>query len=177
MARHGRQKRRAMLSPENRRPGAVVHLVPREELEVPDAPAGLRPESLAAWEGFWASDVARAVQRADWRRLTQWIEAVDELAAMRGVLREHGMVVSGSKGQPALNPLVSQIRYLEGVIERAEDAFGMSPAGRMRLGVDTGEQRAPAGVDALAAATREAFSRRMEQLAADPATDGFESVL
>jgi hypothetical protein len=38
-------------------------------------------------------------------------------------------------GQPVLNPLVAYLAHLEGIIERAEAEFGMTPVARKRLDV------------------------------------------
>ncbi len=47
--------------------------------------------------------------------------------------------VTGSQGQPVLNPLAGYIATLEAAISRAEAEFGLGPLSRMRLGIATGE--------------------------------------
>lgn len=188
MARNGRQQSRATLSVNTRQRerGAVVRLVPREELEIPDPPADLRPAALAAWADFWRSDAARAAQPADWRSIRRWAEALDQIERLNEVLRKPaskggGMFTQGSNGQPRLNPLISEIRHLEAIVERAEDRHGMSAQSRMRLGIDV--QSGPGGgaggstsasVDAMNAALREQMARR--SAATEDELEGYEPV-
>lgn len=165
--------------------GNVVRLVPREELEVPDPPADLRPAALTAWHDFWRSDAARAAQPADHRSIRRWAEALDQIERLNEVLRKPadeggGMFTQGSHGQPRLNPLISEIRHLEAVVERAEDRHGMNAQSRMRLGIDVekpgagGSSGGGYGVDAMNRALRDSMDRAAA--GADGELDGFEHV-
>lgn len=104
-------------------------------VEIPEPPEGLLPETVARWEAFWRSDMARHVQpAADMGRIIRWVQAWDEwIRATRAFKKKR--VVSGSQGQPVLNPLGGYIDKLEGVIARAEMEFGMTPMARARLGL------------------------------------------
>lgn len=57
-------------------------------------------------------------------------------------------------GQPVLNPLFGYLAQLEGQIARAEEAFGMTPMARHKLGsaAAAGSAAAPDLVDELKAA-------------------------
>lgn len=121
---------------------------------VPVPPAGLLKPSRDRWYGFWASQVARAVDlNSDLPRLVRWIKATDEYDRVAKTVKR-ARLVKGSMGQPVLNPLVQYLAQLEGQIAKAETEFGMTPMARLRLGIAaidarTRAQRAtaePAGI-------------------------------
>jgi len=105
----------------------------------PEPPRGLLKRSRGQWEAFWRSDVAKVVDpAADAQRLERWITYVDEWhRAMAAFRRER--FVTGSQGQPVINPLAGYLARLEVSIASAETEFGMGAASRMRLGIATGE--------------------------------------
>ncbi len=106
---------------------------------VPDPPSGLLVASSAAWEAFWRSEVAGAVDLdSDLGRLRRWIRDVDEYErALREFRRKR--LVAGSTGQLRLNPLAGRMKDLEASISAAENQFGMTPLSRLRLGVAVGQ--------------------------------------
>lgn len=103
----------------------------------PPLPAGIRSRrTRAIWERFWGSELRRVVNDAtDLPRLERWIRAVDELEKVQRTLRVTRLV-RGSTGQPVLNPLAGYADSLERTIEKAEEAFGMTPKHRLGLGLD-----------------------------------------
>ena len=107
----------------------------------PEPPAGLLKSSRETWDQFWSSPIAQAVEMAaDGPRLQRWIEAIDERTRVRRVFRRERLV-TGSQGQPVLNPLAGYLSTLEREIAAAEPAFGMTPIARLRLGIAIGEAR------------------------------------
>lgn len=128
---------------QNRVPKSLVIVPPAPAIPVahPAPPADLLPETVARWDEFWQSDVARAVDRtAHMGALRDWIEAVDERARVMPILRENRLV-EGSQGQPVLNPLASYLQQREAVIARAEAQFGMTPGAMARLGLTVGQAK------------------------------------
>lgn len=126
----------------DRQPAVVPARQSGEGAAVPALP--LPPgRALAAtrrtWEAFWLSDVARAVDpHTDAHRLTRWITCVDEWhRALR--LYRAGRLVEGSRGQPAVSPAWRLVSDLEEQLRHAEQALGLTPAARPRLGVVFGE--------------------------------------
>ena len=104
----------------------------------PKPPAGLLKPSRDRWDHFWESPAAQAVSpESDLPRLVRWIQASDEYDRASAVVRQ-SRLVKGSMGQPVLNPLVSYLAHLDGLITRAETDFGMTPAARRRLDVPSG---------------------------------------
>jgi len=101
----------------------------------PRPPAGLLKPARNRWWHFWESDAANAVTlESDLPRLIRWIQASDEYDRATKVVTQ-SRLVKGSMGQPVLNPLVAYLAHLEGIIERAEAEFGMTPVARKRLDV------------------------------------------
>jgi P27 family predicted phage terminase small subunit len=102
----------------------------------PRPPAGLLKTSRDRWAEFWASHAAQAVDtESDLPVLVRWIQAADEYDRAAKVVRT-ARLVKGSTGQPVLNPLVTYLVHLEGVMARAEAQFGMTPASRLLLKLD-----------------------------------------
>lgn len=118
----------------------VIELVPPPpESEVPAPPKGLAREALARWDAFWSSPVAATVDLdADGHKLTRWIVYVDEWdRAMRASRKER--LVTGSQGQPVLNPLLRYVQQLEAAIKAIEAEFGMGAKSRSDLGISMGQ--------------------------------------
>ena len=102
----------------------------------PKPPTGLLASSRTRWRKFWDSPAAQAVNlESDLPRLIRWIEATDEYDRTAKVVKD-ARLVKGSMGQPVLNPLVAYLVHLDGVISKAETAFGMTPAARIRLNLE-----------------------------------------
>jgi P27 family predicted phage terminase small subunit len=106
------------------------------------------PVTVAAWEAYWASDMARVVLDVDAPAIRRLFDLYDQHARSMDVVRM-ALVVKGSTGQIRTNPLADHVMKLEGVILRLENEFGLTPTARQRLGIRiTGaEQAAPAAVD------------------------------
>jgi P27 family predicted phage terminase small subunit len=116
-----------------------VGIVSAPKLAPPPPPKGLLSGSRKRWEEFWRSDVSQTVDRAsDMGKLERWIRAVDEYERVLKVFKT-ARLVKGSTGQPTLNPLASYLSTLEAQICKAEDAYGMSPIARLKLGIALGE--------------------------------------
>jgi P27 family predicted phage terminase small subunit len=103
----------------------------------PKPPAGLLKPARDRWAQFWGSQAAALVDLdSDLPRLVRWVHATDEYDRVAAVVRK-SRLVKGSMGQPVMNPLLSYLAHLDGVITRAESEFGMTPAARSRLDVRT----------------------------------------
>jgi P27 family predicted phage terminase small subunit len=124
--------------PQGHRKQNVVALVPNSGMERPPAPKGLLKKSKERWDGFWDSDVSQAVQSSDLYALTRWIQATDERDRFHRAVKKEP-TVTGSQGQPVLNPLAKRLADLELQIARFEVQFGMTPKARADLGVSAGD--------------------------------------
>lgn len=110
-----------------------------QHTEAPPCPGGLLVTTQRVWEAFWTSPVANAIdRRSDLPRLERWICALDEYERARRQFRANRLV-TGSTGQPVLNPLASYMSSLEAQIRATETDFGMTPMARLRLGIAVGE--------------------------------------
>lgn len=119
-------------------------------MTAPKPPAGLLKPSRDRWRKFWDSQAAQVVDTdSDLPRLVRWVQATDEYDRAAKVVKQ-ARLVRGSTGQPSLNPLVTYLVHLEGVIARAEAEFGMTPLSRLKLKLGEPEE-AQDEIDEIAA--------------------------
>ena len=105
----------------------------------PPPPDGLRPATVARWVLYWCSDVSKLVDRdVDLTALERLFELYDQRALDLEVIAEEGAVVQGSQGQPVRHPLARAVLEYGSEIGRLEDRFGVSPRGRLQLGLTVG---------------------------------------
>jgi P27 family predicted phage terminase small subunit len=116
-----------------------LELVAVSSPTIPDPPSGLLKKTGETWRAYWESQVSAAVDRkADGHRIERWIRAVDEYERCSRTFRRH-RIVSGSTGQPTLNPLAAYLAKLETSITKAEAELGLTPMARLKLGIAYGE--------------------------------------
>lgn len=106
---------------------------------VPAPPSGLLKATRDLWSSFWASPVAQIIDMAsDREALEHWIWCVDERARAKRLYRKERLV-TGSMGQIKVSPMAKQIADLTAQIKAAEEAFGLTPQARLRLGIAIGD--------------------------------------
>lgn len=121
---------------QNRRARSNLRLIDRHDPEtpIPDAPEELSPARLADWERYFSSPLAGLVAETDLsavRRLWSYYQQHDDLKA----IFQRGAMVSGSQGQPRINPAHDAMLKLETAIHRLENELGLTPSARLRLGI------------------------------------------
>jgi hypothetical protein len=117
---------------------AEVVALPRRD-EVPAAPAGLSKSWIEQWETFWSSDMSRTVSPEAMPSLVRLFKYRDQRDRLEEICEKEPFL-TGSKGQPVVNPLFARVEKLESQIVSLEDRFGLNPRQRMALGasmVDT----------------------------------------
>lgn len=118
-----------------------IGIVPEERVDiiVPEAPRGILKHSKQIWERLWASKLYDLVEiDTDMESMQAYIGLVDEYErARRGFRKER--IVEGSQGQPRLNPLGKWMLDLRKQIRDYEEAFGLTPRARFKLGITYGE--------------------------------------
>lgn len=88
-----------------------------------------------AWASFWASDFAGLLcLGTDASALLRLFDLRDERARLACVARKNRFLL-GSKEQLVLNPAYRIISSMDAEIRALEDRFGLSPLGRLHLGV------------------------------------------
>lgn len=128
-----RQKPPGLLAYQRGGRGRSLTVVARAERKPPPTPKGMSPHARKVWRDFFTDWVSDAVNyAADGERLRWWIHCVDEREKLE-VIVVNAPLVKGSHGQLMLNPLHRRIDRLTRDIERAEEAFGMTPLSRFRL--------------------------------------------
>ncbi|MDQ3380557.1 MAG: hypothetical protein M3546_09575 [Actinomycetota bacterium] len=104
-------------------------------------PRGLLAATRQAWEGFWASEVATAVDASsDMPAIVRLFTLLDERERALRIYRR-ARLVSGSQGQPVLSPAFKAIAVLDSEIRQLEDRFGLTPRARAALGLTIGQAR------------------------------------
>lgn len=103
---------------------------------IPPPPDGLSPATEALWDRVWRSEVAVHWDReSDLHVVERWAAAVEEADRLRRAIRRAGRLTMGSVGQLRPSPLYRLLELELKTIEHAEDRLGMSPMGRLRLGL------------------------------------------
>lgn len=119
----------------NKVEGQLV-VLPGDAIDTPAADASWLPDVVDEWHSFWSTDVAAAVRDSD-------LPALYRLWSLRDLQRKLFAVgaetplVAGSQGQTVINPALRQADNLSAEIRQLEDRFGLTPAARARLGLDT----------------------------------------
>src|SRR2546425_10267505 len=92
--------------------GLVEVRAASDGIAVPEPPADWLPATKQAWAGYWGSPQASLVMEADVPAISRLFAYRDELErAMRGFRAQR--FVTGSAGQPRINPLAGHISALE----------------------------------------------------------------
>src|ERR1700690_1459350 len=103
---------------------------------IPTPPDGLSPAGLALWDRWWPSRVAAHWARdSDLHVVVLLALATDEAARLTRAIRKAGRLTRGSTGQVRLSPLYAALDHETKTIERCEDRLGITPMGRLRLGL------------------------------------------
>jgi P27 family predicted phage terminase small subunit len=110
--------------------------VPSGTTRVPTAPTGLTPRVHRLWRILWKSAAASTWDAAaDLPALTRYFRNLDRWMGHEEIVRK-APVVRGSKGQLRANPLANRMDALDGSLRAIEEQFGLTPLGRMRLGLE-----------------------------------------
>ena len=131
------------------------------------APRCLLAATRQAWEGFWGSEVAAAVDASsDMPAIVRLFTLLDERERALRIYRR-ARLVSGSQGQPVLSPAFKAIAVLDSEIRQLEDRFGLTPRARAALGLTIGQARITLdqlNVAAIESATSELPDPRLEDV-------------
>lgn len=112
----------------------MLRALPAKARRIPTPPKDITAEARAAWRAFWLSPIAQAIDlNADGTALRRWIVAVSQRETLLDEIAG-AETTKGSTGQDRLNPRYATLKELERTIAHYEEAFGMTPLARMRLG-------------------------------------------
>lgn len=93
-----------------------------------------RPETLTAWELFWADPVATALTEVDQVVLLRWAHHLDRAVRLTAQA-DRNPVAKGSMGQPVENPKYGTASRAMAVVEKCEAQLGIGALNRARLGI------------------------------------------
>lgn len=130
--------------PDDQRQGAAP---PALELVTPvgvavDKPAageGWSEATVAGWDAWWASDVARMIDVASEAPIVfRCFDLLDQAERFEAEGRQQPLV-EGSTGQPTINPLLKHAQVLRDEARRDEAVLGRGPKRRLDLGIKFGD--------------------------------------
>ena len=109
------------------------------ELEAPAAGEGWSGETVAEWESWWASDVARMIDVASEAPIVfRCFDLLDQAERFEAEGRLEALV-EGSTGQKVINPLLKHAQALRDEARRDEAVLGRGPKRRLDLGIKFGD--------------------------------------
>ncbi len=108
----------------------------------PDAPQRADGKPIlaavrAAWVEFWDSDLSGLVLPADMPAMVRLFRMYDSRERMERAYLD-APFSTGSTGQVVIHPAAKEVASLDGRITALEDRFGITPMGRLKLGVTFG---------------------------------------
>lgn len=125
--------------PERRINRVTKRLGLADRVEPPAMPRGLCQQARTQWEDFWGDEVSRSVRRPDFGVALRWIKNVDRYWKLTAEA-DREFMVTGSTGQPKVNPLYALCDKLDAQIRLDEAQLGIGGLARLRLGVLLTEQ-------------------------------------
>ena len=118
----------------NNLPGAGIIAI-----NVPEPDDEWADQVADEWYDYWNSPIASVLNRdSDVSALRRLFDYKHELVWAMAAYRS-ARITLGSMGQDRVNPMADMVMKLEKLIIPLEDRFGMSPAGRIRLGASAVE--------------------------------------
>ena len=109
------------------------------EIVVPAAGEGWSEATVAEWDAWWASDVARMIDVVSEAPIVfRCFDLLDQAARFEAVGRSEPLV-EGSTGQMVINPLLKHAQGLRDEARRDEAVLGRGPKRRLDLGIKFGD--------------------------------------
>lgn len=109
--------------------------------QVPEPATDWRERTKVEWRALWSHTVASTFDvKLHEPALRRLFDLRDERDRLRDVGRGEA-VVSGSMGQPVLNPVFSRINQIDSQILALEREFGLTVSSLLKLGINYGQAR------------------------------------
>ena len=109
------------------------------DVERPSPGEGWSDATIAGWDAWWASDVARMIDVASEAPIVfRCFDLLDQAERFESAGREQPLV-EGSTGQPTINPLLKHAQALRDEARRDEAVLGRGPKRRLDLGIKFGD--------------------------------------
>lgn len=97
----------------------------------------LLAQTVTSWKTFWDSELAQLVLPADLPALQRLFRMYDARERLERTFMSKPFV-DGSTGQLVAHPAAKVVASLDTAIDRLEPRFGITPKGRLELGVTFG---------------------------------------
>lgn len=139
--------------PSGRAPDGVVAPY-RGNKAIPPAPTDLGERGELEWYRIWEAGIVWLHPNEDYHWIVQIAYAYDDIEEFRKEIAATGLIVKGyTKDMLVANPLIKEVRQLEGVIRKCLSQIGFSPTDRARLGIQ--EVKLQSGLQDLQNKTRQ----------------------
>lgn len=130
------------------------------ELAVPEPDDGWSEATVAEWQAWWGSEVARLIEpESETPIVRRLFDLLDQAARFEAAGRAEPMV-AGSTGQLVINPLLKHAQGLRDEARRDEAVLGRGPKRRLDLGIKFGD----------AARSLDEINRRMSANSSGPSS-------
>lgn len=137
-AKAGRPSTRKSVKQDERQQREAIVLALPASVKCPEPSDSWLPEVVSAWQAFWSSDVAAAVDDALLPAVRRLFDLRSRQAAAFS-LYDAQPYVDGSTGQPRINPAFDAAMKLETAITALEDRYGLTSKAKVNLGLAFGQ--------------------------------------
>lgn len=132
-----RQKHPEMLAFTRGGRGRQLQTLPMElQRTAPPCPEGAALETRLAWERLWDSPLSSTIAETDLPALYRWLWWLDQWVGATSSLSRIAL-----RRPQGMKALLRYVRICEASLSKLEEAFGMTPLARMRLGITFTEGR------------------------------------
>lgn len=128
------ERKRALGNP-GKRPLPAVATGRTGLAELPDPPDHLDPPGLGLWGHVW-SNASWLHPQVDFPLVTMLCEWEDQRSQFMTILRDEGLMTTGSTGQKTVHPAFNALKVLEKQMWASMASMGIPPVDRARMGVE-----------------------------------------
>jgi P27 family predicted phage terminase small subunit len=109
-----------------------------------EPPAWMSKSQRAGWRYAIANAPAGLLKRLDRSVLSVWVVAEDHHRAASEMLDKHGVLIKApNTGLPIQSPYLPVLNRQAGLILKAAEQLGFSPASRSRVQIESGSRKEP----------------------------------
>lgn len=107
----------------------------------PQCPKAVSAEARRMWSQLWQSNLSATIGDSDLPALYRWLWWYDEWIETAAVIRRVATMVASSPGERVVKAKTRYLHQCELNLQKLEEALGMTPVARMRLGIVSGARR------------------------------------
>lgn len=119
-----------------------LQALPPARQVTPNCPEAVSAEARRMWKRLWQSDLSATITDSDLPALYRWLWWYDEWMETTATIRRLRPLILSAPGERLARAKTRHLNDCEASLQKLEEALGMTPLARMRLGVTSGGQRA-----------------------------------